>query len=391
MSAVPTLQHTEWMQHAVDLARKGWATTSPNPMVGAVVLDAADQLVGQGYHHQAGGPHAEVVALNQAGDRAAGGTLYVTLEPCCHWGRTGPCTQRIVDANVAQVVVGVLDANPQVAGQGVAALQQAGIAVTVGVLANECFSLNQRFFWNMTQHLPWISAKLALTLDGKLATRQGNSQWITNPTARAYVHDQRAGYDALLTTAATVAHDNPQLTVRSNQWQRLSPPVRVILDRSARLDPALYQMFDTTVAPTWWIVSPSARLSAHQQATAEAQRVRVVRLPWHWNGVDAAALLAWLFEQGLTSVWLECGGALVGHWLAQGAVQQLQLHYAPVWVGDAQAPSLIAPTWPSEMAKAPRLSVVQHHYFGDNWGVDLAPPQVRQWQANCLETMSRAV
>ena len=203
-----------WMQRAIDLARKGTGLTSPNPLVGAVLVDGEGNVVGEGWHHKAGEPHAEVNALAQAGEKARGTTAYVTLEPCSHYGRTGPCCEALIAAGVKKVVVAIGDPNQKVAGNGIRRLQEEGIEVNVGILAKEAAEINEVFLHWMTTNRPFVALKYAMTLDGKIATGIGDSKWITGGKARTHAHFLRSIYDAILVGKGTVLADDPSLTCR---------------------------------------------------------------------------------------------------------------------------------------------------------------------------------
>ncbi|MDO9111718.1 MAG: bifunctional diaminohydroxyphosphoribosylaminopyrimidine deaminase/5-amino-6-(5-phosphoribosylamino)uracil reductase RibD, partial [Desulfatirhabdiaceae bacterium] len=225
--------HAAYMQIALELAAKGAGYTSPNPMVGAVVVDPDGGIVGQGYHLSVGGPHAEVHAIDDAGPAARGATLFVTLEPCNHVGRTPPCTQKILDAGIAHVVVAMPDPNPRVKGGGNAHLISRGVRVTTGVCEEQARRLNESFIKYITTRRPFVVLKCAATLDGRLATRTGDSRWVTGETSRAYVHSLRHEYDAILVGVETVKKDNPRLTTRipaAAEGRKPKDPIRVILD-----------------------------------------------------------------------------------------------------------------------------------------------------------------
>ncbi|MBE7558253.1 bifunctional diaminohydroxyphosphoribosylaminopyrimidine deaminase/5-amino-6-(5-phosphoribosylamino)uracil reductase RibD [bacterium] len=223
-----------WMRRALELAVRGARTAAPNPMVGAVVVKDG-VLVGEGYHQRAGEAHAEVAALAAAGEAARGATLYATLEPCCHYGRTGPCTEALIAAGVRRVVAGMRDPYPPVAGKGLLRLREAGIRVKCGVLEDECRRLNRAFFSRITRNRPWVTIKLATTLDGKIATRTGDSKWITSEATRAWTHDLRARVNAILVGIGTVESDDPRLTARPLDSNDLRQPLRIVLDTHCRL------------------------------------------------------------------------------------------------------------------------------------------------------------
>ena len=234
------------MARALALAALADGRTSPNPLVGCVVLDANGELVGEGYHRQAGEPHAEVMALRRAGDRAKGGTLYVTLEPCCHHGRTPPCSEAVIAAGLRRVVIALDDPDPRVAGGGIAQLKAAGIEVISGVRQAEAAQQNRAFLHRLRTGRPWGLLKWAMSLDGRTALSNGASQWISSPPARRWVHQLRAGVDAVIVGGGTVRADNPLLTSRG---QRNPEPLRVVLSRTLEL-PKAAQLWDQTSAAT---------------------------------------------------------------------------------------------------------------------------------------------
>ena len=246
----------KYMRLALRLAKKGWGRTSPNPLVGAVVVRDGD-VVGKGFHRAVGEPHAEVVALREAGERARGATLYVNLEPCCHWGRTPPCTQAIIRAGVREVVASIKDPNPQVNGKGFGELSSQGIEVQVGLLATEATKLNEAYLKYIRTKLPFVTLKLAQTLDGKIATSQGTSKYISSLKSRRMVHWLRSGVDAVMVGVGTVLQDNPQLTVRHIKGRN---PLRIVLDSKGRtpsqaavLSPDGHSIIMTTsqASPSW--------------------------------------------------------------------------------------------------------------------------------------------
>ncbi len=249
-----------WMRRALQLASLGEGRTSPNPLVGSVVLDAAGTLVGEGFHARAGEPHAEVGALAQAGERARGGTLVVTLEPCCHHGRTPPCSEAVIRAGVARVVVAMADPNPRVAGGGIAQLRAAGLEVISGVLEAEARSLNAAFLHRIATGRPLGILKWAMSLDGRTALPNGESQWISGPAARSWVHELRARCDAVIVGGGTVRSDDPLLTSRG---RRTPEPLRVVLSRSLDLPPQA-QLWDIGLAPTLVVHGPEAPQAARE-------------------------------------------------------------------------------------------------------------------------------
>jgi diaminohydroxyphosphoribosylaminopyrimidine deaminase / 5-amino-6-(5-phosphoribosylamino)uracil reductase len=315
------------MQRALQLAELGRGRTSPNPLVGAVVLDGAGQLVGEGYHARAGAPHAEVGALAQAGERARGGTLVVTLEPCCHHGRTPPCSQAVIAAGIQRVVVAMADPNPQVGGGGLAELRAAGIAVISGVAEAEARALNSAFCHRIASGRPLGILKWAMSLDGRTALPNGASQWISGSEARAWVHQLRAQCDAVIVGGGTVRADDPLLTSRG---QREPEPLRVVLSR--RLDlPADARLWQQEAAPTLVVHG----YDAPSQARFELDRRGVERLVLADCG--PRALLEELARRGCNQVLWECGPELAAAALRQGCVQELAAVIAPRLLGGVAA------------------------------------------------------
>ncbi len=342
-----------WMKRALELAQKG--RPSPNPHVGAVIVKDGE-LVGSGHHERAGEDHAEVVALRAAGAKATGATLYVTLEPCNHVGRTPPCTDAIVAAKIARVVVGCTDPNPNVAGGGIDKLREAGIEVEVGVLADECTALIRPWVKHVTVGLPYVSLKLALSLDGRIATRTGASKWLTGPEARARVHALRAASDAVAIGIGTALADDPRLTVRDAPG---GSPLRVVFDTKLRL-PKHARLVETAAEiPTWVICNADAPTSAEDELTTRG--VEVLRAPASAEGrIDAPAALKLLASRGIVRLMVEGGAELAGSFLAGHLADELHAFVAPIllgprgragavdWAGPdtpAEAPKIAKPTW----------------------------------------------
>lgn len=325
----------QMMLHALALAAKGRWTTSPNPNVGCVITQG-ERIVGEGFHYQAGQPHAEVFALRQAGEQAKGATAYVTLEPCSHFGRTPPCANALMAANVKRVVCAMRDPNPQVAGRGIARLREAGIEVQVGLCEAEANALNLGFIKRMTEGKPWVQLKLAASLDGKIALSNGQSQWITGELARSDVQVFRAQASAILSTSETVLLDNAKLTVRWPQLPKdvqsvysedcVRQPIRILLDSRNRLTPDLPCFHDGGEV---WLIRTQADLQTWPE------RVKQCLLPAQANGqIDLSHLMAWLGEQNINALWVEAGAQLSGALLAQGLVDEFILYQAPCLLGD---------------------------------------------------------
>ncbi|MFG1701833.1 bifunctional diaminohydroxyphosphoribosylaminopyrimidine deaminase/5-amino-6-(5-phosphoribosylamino)uracil reductase RibD [Nonomuraea sp. M3C6] len=334
-------QDAAHMARAVELAGRGHGTTSPNPVVGCVVLDAAGEVAGEGFHAYAGGPHAEVVALAQAGERARGGTAYVTLEPCDHTGRTGPCSQALLDAGVARVVIAVSDPNPKAAG-GAARLRARGVAVTSGVLAGEAGRVNEEWLTYARLGRSHVTWKFAATLDGRSAAEDGTSQWITSPEARADVHRLRAASDAIVAGIGTVLADDPRLTARPTppaedgsgvgdevgvrRATGVRVPLRVVVDPDGRTPPSARVLDDQ--APTLVAIADDVETDL---------KADLLRLPRHAAGLDLPALLGELAAREVVSVFLEGGPTLAGSFIGQGLVDRVVAYVAPALLGSGRA------------------------------------------------------
>lgn len=327
------------MRRAIKLAALGCYTTAPNPNVGAVIVKN-EQVIGEGYHQQAGGPHAEVFALRQAGESANGATAYVTLEPCSHFGRTPPCANALIAAGVCRVVVAMLDPNPLVAGRGVDMLRQAGINVDVGLLEQEARALNPGFLSKMERKRPFIRLKTASSLDGRIALANGQSQWLTGALAREDVQLQRAQACAIISSAETVLADDARLDVRSLAITpladgQLRQPLRVILDRRARLTgrEALFQTGGRIV------LIYSAKLSNLPSLTGNKVAVEQWQVDEDAAGfLSINAIMQLLSAQALNVIWLEAGAKLSSAWLATGFIDELIVYQAPILLGqDAKA------------------------------------------------------
>ncbi|MET7464364.1 bifunctional diaminohydroxyphosphoribosylaminopyrimidine deaminase/5-amino-6-(5-phosphoribosylamino)uracil reductase RibD [Nonomuraea sp. NPDC005501] len=328
--ADPLTRETGFMARAVELAARGHGTTSPNPVVGCVVVDAAGRIAGEGFHARAGGPHAEVVALRQAGERARGGTAYVTLEPCDHTGRTGPCSRALLDAGVARVVVAVPDPTPRAAG-GAARLRANGVAVETGTLAEEAERVNAEWLTFARLGRPHVTWKFAATLDGRSAAADGTSQWITSPEARADVHRLRARADAIVAGIGTVLADDPRLTARpAPEAPAGSSPLRVVVDSEGRTPPRA-RVLDGE-APTLVAVAPGAPTPFESPA---AEVLRVPRDPD--GGLDLVPLLRELARRDIVSVFLEGGPTLAGSFLRHGLVDRVVAYVAPALLGSGAA------------------------------------------------------
>lgn len=346
------------MTRALELAAQGRGGAEPNPLVGCVIAHGAE-VIGEGCHRRYGGPHAEVEALQMAGERARGATLYVTLEPCCHWGKTPPCSQAVIKSGVARVVVAMSDPFPQVAGGGLTELKNAGVDVSVGLLDEAARQLNRPYLKLLAIGRPWVIAKWAMTLDGKIATRDGSSQWISSPESRAIVHQLRGRVDAIIVATGTARADDPQLTARP-AGPRIA--TRVVVDDRAEL--FLASSLVRTARETPVLIAVAADASAEKVAALKQSGCDV----FVCAGVDRPAridsLLNELGRRRFTNVLVEGGSKLLGGLLDQRHIDEVHAFIAPKLVGGSTAPSPIAGLGIGNMAEALRLDSVQIDTIG---------------------------
>jgi len=352
----------QYMQMALELAARAKGRTSPNPMVGAVVVKDG-RVVGQGYHARAGTPHAEINALREAGELAEGATLYVTLEPCCHHGRTGPCTEAVIKARVNRVVVAMTDPNPLVAGEGIQKLRNAGIEVVCGVLEQDARRLNEVFIKYITTRKPYVVLKTAMSLDGKIATAHGESQWITGAESREYVHRLRDRYDAILVGVDTVLADDPSLTTRLPAgWGK--DPIRVVLDSQARTPHTARVVIQNSEAPTLIITAPGApqeRVQLLKEAGAQ-----VIEVPGDEGGIDLASLLAELGQREITSVLVEGGARVNGSFVTGNLVDKVYWFIAPKLIGGITAPGPLGGPGITALQDALPIKDIKLHRYGED-------------------------
>lgn len=318
-------QDSVWMAQALRLAERGLYTTSPNPRVGCVLVRDGD-VVGKGWHERAGEPHAEVLALREAGDKTRGATAYVTLEPCSHHGRTPPCADALIASGVAKVVVAVQDPNPQVAGAGIAKLRAADIAVECGLMETAARELNAGFFSRMTRGTPWLRSKIAMSLDGRTALNNGKSQWITGEAARLDVQHWRARSCAVLTGIGTILADDARLNVRDIETG--GQPFRVVLDSQLRM-PLNARMLQEKNVLVYTAVRDPKKIAALEKAGST-----VSVLPDENGQVDLNAMLRDLAQRGYNEVLVEAGSILNGALLRAGLLDELLLYIAPLLLGD---------------------------------------------------------
>ncbi|MEU6164157.1 bifunctional diaminohydroxyphosphoribosylaminopyrimidine deaminase/5-amino-6-(5-phosphoribosylamino)uracil reductase RibD [Streptomyces tanashiensis] len=338
------------MRRAVELAARGLGATSPNPVVGCVITDASGHQVGEGFHRRAGGPHAEIHALRAAGVLARGGTAYVTLEPCNHTGRTGPCAQALIEAGISRVVYAVGDPNPQATG-GADTLRAAGIEVSQGLLADEAEAGNIAWLTSVRRGRPFVRWKYAATLDGRIAAADGTSRWISSAESRADVHRLRAEADAVVVGSGTARADDPHLAVRNVEGA--VQPLRVVVDTEA-----------TAVKPGARVLDEAAPTLIAIAEDAETTLTDVVRLPRAERGLAVPALLDALHARGVRSILLEGGPTLAGAFLAAGAVDQVVGYLAPVLLGAG--PHALADAGISTLTEALRLDITETARIGSD-------------------------
>ncbi|WUA47592.1 bifunctional diaminohydroxyphosphoribosylaminopyrimidine deaminase/5-amino-6-(5-phosphoribosylamino)uracil reductase RibD [Streptomyces sp. NBC_00273] len=347
------------MRRAIELAARGLGSTSPNPVVGCVITDASGAIVGEGWHERAGGPHAEVHALRAAGEAARGGTAYVTLEPCNHTGRTGPCAQALAGAGITRVVYAVSDPNPQASGGG-ATLRAAGIDTTAGLLADEAEVGNAAWLTSVRLGRPHVTWKYAATLDGRSAAADGSSRWISSAESRADVHRLRAEADAVLVGGGTLRADDPHLAVRGVEGA--VQPLRIALDARAALRPTARILDDA--APTLLVVGEDAD-------TRHLPGVELLRLPLQDGRIGVHDLLTRLFLRGVRSVLLEGGPTLAGAFLEGGAVDRVVGYIAPALLGAG--PAALADAGIKNISGAQRLDITEVVRIGPDLRITAVP------------------
>ena len=350
----------QMMARAISLARNGLGRTSPNPLVGAVIVRDG-RIVAEGWHRKAGTPHAEIHALNMAGELARGATVYVSLEPCAHYGRTGPCARALVEAGVSRVVVAMTDPNPKVAGKGIAILQEAGIEVTTGVLEQEARQLNEVFLKWMTTGLPFVALKTAMTLDGKIATAAGQSQWITNEASRYETHRLRDIYDGILVGINTALADNPSLTTRLKEYPGRNP-VRIVVDSRARL-PLTAKLVTDGAART--IVAVTEQAPAERVEALRSAGVEII-VAGSSNHVDMQSLMEQLGAMKISSVLVEGGGSVNFSLLQAGLVDRVYAFIAPKLVGGRDALTPVEGEGFQELDRAVELENIQLRQLGSD-------------------------
>jgi len=348
----PDFFDSEMMQRCIQIARKATGKTAPNPLVGAIIVQDK-KIVGEGFHPSAGKPHAEVFALENAGENAKNATVYVNLEPCNHYGRTPPCTEALIAAGVAKVIVGMVDPDPRVSGKGIERLRNAGIEVIVGVEELACQQLNEGFTHRILHQRPFGILKYAMTLDGKIATTTGHSAWVTSPASRHWVHQLRAACDAVIVGGNTVRRDRPHLTTHGVATHN---PLRVVMTRSFDL-PLDCHLWDTQEVPT--LVFTESKMLSERSRTAttnlQARGVEVLELPQ----LTPDGVMECLAQRGLNTVLWECGGNLAAKAIASHNIQKVFAFIAPKIIGGETAPSPVGDLGLTTMTQALQLKNIK--------------------------------
>lgn len=354
---------TGWMRHALRLAARAQGRTAPNPLVGAVVVRDGE-VVGEGWHPRAGEPHAEVFAFRQAGEKAQGGTLYVTLEPCCHYGRTPPCTEAVLASGVRRVVVAMADPFPRVAGGGLTQLSQAGIEIECGLLEADARELNRAYLCAVERGRAWVTLKMAMTLDGKIATHTGDSRWISGEASRRYVHRLRDRHDAVMVGIGTARADDPQLTARVPGGRN---PARVVVDPRGELPRDGYLARTAREIPT--VVALGETADARARAELANLGVEIEVIPECEGRLELEILLRKLAGRDLHSVLCEGGAGLAGSLLDGGLVDEVVWFIAPKLVGGRDAAGPVGGAGVERMADAIHLERIRMRRFGDDMAI----------------------
>ena len=359
--------HIQYMKSALRLARKGLGRTSPNPMVGALVVRKG-VVVGQGFHQKAGGPHAERMALDDAGEKAKGATLYLNLEPCNHFGRTPPCTQLILERGISKVVFGMTDPNPRVKGGGAEWLRSQGVEVISGVLEQECRRLNEFFIkWIITGR-PFVVLKAAVSLDGRIATRTGDSKWISNERSRRLVHRLRNEVDGVLVGIGTVMKDDPLLTVRLPKG-KIKDPLRIVIDPRLRISPKARILNDNGKT----LIVTGNQAPSGKKKRLESQGTEIFSLPEREGRFSIKDMLTELGQRGLTSLLVEGGAEVYASFLNEGQVDKLVLFIAPLLVGGQKAKGMIGGKGVARITEAIRLKEMKFKAWAGDILVEAYP------------------
>jgi diaminohydroxyphosphoribosylaminopyrimidine deaminase/5-amino-6-(5-phosphoribosylamino)uracil reductase len=346
-----------WMRRALRLAEKGRGRTSPNPMVGAILVKDGN-VVGEGYHVKAGEAHAEVVALQQAGEEARGAILYLNLEPCTHYGKTPPCSPKVIEAGVKRVVIGIGDPNPLVKGKGIEMMRKAGLDIETGILEEECRRLNEAFCKYILKKEPFVILKVAATLDGKIATRDGDSKWISGEASRRFVHKLRDRVDGVLVGIGTVLKDDPQLTARIRGGR---DPYRIVLDSWLKI-PEEAKVIGTF--PSKAIIVATGLAPKDKIEKLEKRGVQILILDSQEGKINLKSCLSKLGEMGITSLLVEGGSQVNGSFLDEGLIDKLLLFLSPRLMGDHQALGIFGGRGGSTLQEAVALREIKTRRFG---------------------------
>lgn len=354
--------YEKYMKRCIKLARKGIGNTSPNPLVGAVLLDENLNFISEGYHQECGQAHAEVNAIKNAVKPYRNATLIVNLEPCSHFGKTPPCADLIIKSNIKFLVVGCKDPNPLVSGNGIKKCQSAGIEVITGVLENKSKQLNEVFFKNQTENRPFIMLKTATTLDGKIATRTAESKWITSEWTRKDVQIIRSEFDAILTSSKTVISDNPQLNCRIKGKKS---PIRVILDSNLNTSPNARVYNDDGIKVIL--------VTTKQNNNKYPRNVEILTLPQKNNHIDLKMLVQKLYKKGLCSIMIEAGGTLNSAFLKEKLVDKIYQYIAPKIIGDNSAIPFVSTFMPDKISECIQLKLISSKKIGNDIRLELKP------------------
>lgn len=360
---VVEIDDIKYMSLALELAQKGEGMVSPNPMVGAIVVKEG-RIIGSGWHQVYGGLHAERNALNDCTESPACATMYVTLEPCSHYGKQPPCTDAIIKAGITRVVIGAVDPNPAVAGKGIEKLRQSGIQVTIDVLHEKCIKLNQVFFRFMKYQRPYVFMKYAMTMDGKIATHTGESKWITNSVTRQHTNEQRGRYSAIMIGIGTVIADDPLLTCRTEGRKN---PVRIICDTNLRTPKSAKIITTARDVPT---IIATCCTDIDRQSEYRDFGCRILTVPKWENGVDLSELTIQLAKEGIDSILLEGGGTLNWSALKSGIVQKVQAYIAPKLFGGQDAKTPIGGEGFSDLADCITLTNSTIKQIGEDFFIE---------------------
>jgi diaminohydroxyphosphoribosylaminopyrimidine deaminase/5-amino-6-(5-phosphoribosylamino)uracil reductase len=349
----------QWMKQALRLAEKGWGRTSPNPLVGAVLVKNGN-VVGKGYHAKAGEAHAEIVALQQAKEEARGAVLYLNLEPCTHHGKTPPCAPQIIQSNIKRVVIGMEDPNPLVKGKGMEMLKRAGLEVKVGILEKECQRLNEAFSKFILRKEPFVILKVAATLDGKMATRNGDSKWISGEASRHLVHRWRDRVDGVLVGIGTVLKDDPMLTARIRKGR---DPYRIVLDSRLKI-PEEAKVIGTSPSKT--IIASTEKAPKDKIEKLEQKGVQILLLDSKQGKINLKSCLSKLGEIGMMSLMVEGGSQVNGSFLDEGLIDKLFLFLSPKIMGDPQALGIFGGKGVSSVQEAIVLKEIMTRKIGED-------------------------